>query len=117
MSITITKQVTKEKLRKILPRPNTALCDAVSVSEPMTVVVFDDSVVKSGALRGALHRVGDLTGSSLVIAGRDFTQESRSLAEAHGAFLLAQTHHGWTNQGHEKIRTLIASKVKTPDLR
>ena len=116
MSITITKQVTKEKLPKILPRAYTDRCGAVNVPEPMTVIVFDDSVVKSGTLRKALHRASGTTGS-LVLVGRDFTEESRAIADEKSAFLLAQTCHGWTDQGHEEIRTLIGSKVKTPDLR
>ena len=117
VSITITKRVTKEKLPKILPRPYAERCGAVSVPEPMTVIVFDDSVVTSGTLRKALRRAGHVPVSSLVLAGPDFTEESRAIAAAQGAFVLSGTYQGWTDQSHEEIRTLIASKVKTPDLR
>ncbi|MCW1916511.1 hypothetical protein OJ996_23190 [Luteolibacter sp. GHJ8] len=116
MSATITKKVTKEKLAKILPRAYTDRWGSVNVPEPITVIVFDDSVVKSGTLRKALHRVGDSL-ESLVLVGGDFTDESRAIASEIRAFLLAQSCYGWTDESYQQIRKIIGSKVKTPDLR
>jgi len=116
VSVTITKRVTSEKLPKILPRAYVELADGFSAVEPMTVLAFDDDPVHSSALRKALHRIESSQGSIVCIA-RDFTIEARALAATHGAHILSQTFFGWSDKRHEDIKTLIRSKVKTPDLR
>ena len=114
MSVTITKRVTNVKLPKILPRPYAELSGGVTVAEPMTVLVFDDDPVHSGALRKALHKI-DGSQESILCVARDFTVEARELADAHQAQILSQTHFGWSDKSHEDIKTVIRSKVKTPD--
>ena len=116
MSVTITKRVTNEKLPKLLPRPLAELSSGVSLSEPITVLVFDDDPVRSGALRKALHRV-EGSRELILCAARDFTIEARDLAASHGAQILSETFFGWSDKGHEDIKTVIRSKVKTPDWR
>ena len=116
MSVTITRRVTNEKLPKILPRPYTGLYEGLSISEPMTVLVFDDQPVNSGAIRKALHKIEGSRESILCVA-EDFTAEARELAAMQGAYVLSKTHFGWSDERHEHIKTLIRSKVKTPDLK
>ena len=41
--------------------------------------------------------------------------EARELAASHGAQILSETFFGWSDKGHEDIKTVIRSKVKTPD--
>ena len=116
MSVTITKRITKDKLAKCLPRSLAELSGGVSLSEPITILAFDDDPVRSGALQKALHRIEGSRESILCVA-RDFTVEARELAASHGAEILSQTFFGWSDKGHEDIKTLIRSKVKTPDWR
>jgi hypothetical protein len=116
VSVTITKRVATEKLPKILPRRFAGLADGFSGVEPMTVLVFDDDPVHSSALRKALHRIAG-SQESIVCFARDFTIEARELAAKHSAQIVSETFFGWSDKRHEDIKTLIGSKVKTPDLR
>lgn len=117
MSITITRGVTKDRLRKVVPHTFKDLRGGLSSSEPMTVIVFGHDVVTSGILRKALHRLGEDYAEPLVFVGVDFTRESRQAVEERGAWIIARGDESWTDQSYEDVRTLIRSKVKSPDWR
>ena len=82
----------------------------------MTVLVFDNRPVHSGALRKALHRIEGSHESILCVAP-DFTTEARDLAATHKAHILSQSNFGWSDKSHEEIKIFIGSKVKKPDWR
>jgi hypothetical protein len=117
MSVTITRRVTKDRLRKVVPHTFRDLRGGLSAPEPMTVIVFNDDVVISGILHRALHRLGDDPAEPLVFVGADFTRESRQAVEERGAWIIARGDESWTDQSYEDVRTLIRSKVKSPDWR
>jgi hypothetical protein len=117
MSITITREVTKDRLRKVVPRTFKDLRGGLGAPEPMTVIVFNNDVVTSGLLRKALHRLGEDSAEPLVFVGAEFTRESRQAVEERGGRIITQADQTWTDQSHEDVRTLIGSKVKSPDWR
>ena len=82
----------------------------------MTVLVFAEGPVHFNALRKALQRV-EGSPESLVCVARDFTLEARELATACGAQILSQRFSGCSDESHEKTKTLIRSRVKTPNWR
>jgi hypothetical protein len=113
MSVTITKRVTKEKLSRILPRSYAKRSEGIAGSGLMTVLVFDDDPVNSGALRKALRRIEE-SQNAIVCAAKDFTIEALELASANNAHILSQTHFGWSDKSHEDIKIRLGSKVKKP---
>jgi hypothetical protein len=114
LSATITKKATLEKLPRLLPRAFVGLADGINLPEPITLLVFDDDPVHSRALDRELNRLK--TGhASVVCAARDFTIEARRLAASSQVHILSLSNFGWSDERHENIKTLIRSKVKTPD--
>ncbi len=105
MSFTLTSQVTEATLPKVLPRGFAVFASSLHFPEPITVTVFDASVVISGAARRALRKVAATHGRSLLFVARDFTQEARDLIESHGAHILSQANFGWSDEDYIAIRT------------
>jgi hypothetical protein len=56
--------------------------------------------------------LGSADGERLVFAGRDFTQEARTLAITRAAHVLEETHFGWTEARYDEIRGIIASNKR-----
>jgi hypothetical protein len=90
---TIHHKVTREKLHQVLPEKFDAQISQ-TWPEPITAVVFRDTVVTGRIARKALERVAGDFGASLVFIARDFTREATALAEGAGALVLP-AHSSW----------------------
>jgi len=116
MTYSVTKHVTNEKLPKILPRSFASLYNGMQISEPITVVAFNNKVVKSNMIRKAITKVGDESVEAILFVGHNFTQEARLLIASHSGEILAQTDFDWTDESYGHIRTYIGAAVKRPSL-
>jgi hypothetical protein len=117
MNLTITKRVQLKALPKTVPRAFSHYCPGLRLTEPITLVVFDDAVVNSGLARKAIKKLASEGSACTVFVGVDFTQEAREVIRLHGGELLARVNFGWTDESHETIRILIGARVKKPDWR
>ena len=79
---TIYKQLSREKLVRVLPEIFNVQVPG-SIPQPTTAVVFRDQVVTSRIARKAIGRVGTDFGASVIFAALDFTREASELAAAH----------------------------------
>jgi translation elongation factor EF-G len=112
MSTTFHRRILKTELAKLVPGNLRHLATGITAPEPYAVAVFAVRPVRVGQLKRALKKLGTLDGEHPVVAAVDFTQEARALASAHGAYVLEQSHFGWTEKSYEDIRTRIATNKK-----
>ena len=117
MKFAIMHDLAPADVERHLPRPLVAaLRRARAPDVPHTVLLFrlNQDPVRSAVVARALARVADPCGPLLAI-GTGFTADSAALLEARGALVVAASDFFWTDASHERIRTLIASRVKAPD--
>ena len=114
MSATLHRGVPRDRLATLVPSGLRLLAASIPVPEPYALAVFTRRPVRVGHVKSAIDKLGPLSGERLVVAGIDFTQEARSLASARGAYVLEQSHQGWTESRYDEIRTGIATNKKRP---
>ena len=109
---TIYKQLSREKLVRVLPEIFTVQVPG-SIPQPITAVVFRDRVVTSRIARKAIGRVGTDFGASVIFAALDFTREASELAAAHKISVITSNGswggYFWSDDRLVEIRTSIAT--------
>ena len=102
VSVIITKQVTKDKLREVLPPRYKDLIAAVAIPEPVTVMVFSGFAVPSGELRDALLHVAPAEARLLCVG--TFTTDARQLADKANIRLLhVPTSYDFSDRDHQDM--------------
>lgn len=90
-----------------------------NLPDEFDLIVFTDSVVKSTTVDKAFKRRNkdcDRSHVPALLMARNFTQDCRIFEGDCCQFASLRDFH-WTDSRYEYIRTISASKVKTPDIR
>ncbi len=117
MSFKITSRVPQGALGKMVPRDFRHYCPGISLPEPITLVVFDDRTVNSGAARKAMKRLKGKGGAATLFVATGFTQEARQEIQSYGGEILARSSLTWTDAEFERFRVYESARVKKPDWR
>ncbi len=99
----------------MVPRDFRHYCPGISLPQPITLVVFDDRTVNSGAARKALKRLKGKSGAATLFVATDFTQEARQEIQSYGGEILARNSPSWTDAELERFRVAEGANVKKPD--
>jgi hypothetical protein len=117
LKFTIHRQVGGEDLRHMLRRELWSRTpDVVRRTPELTAIVFHSSV---SVVRGALARkalagvAGDDT-LPLLVAAEEFSADALEVLRARCTYLISNGDFYWTDQSHERIRTVIGAGPKRP---
>ena len=118
MNINLHKNISREKAVKLLGNQYSPLLPK-ELNEPLTIMIFRDSVVKSKKVEKGLKRIEANDESTLIMAARNFTEEAILLGKERRAVILstASSIVHWTDSSHERIKVLIGANTKKPDIR
>ena len=121
MSFTIHKNLTHETLASRLPRAMVECVPPASdLPQQFDLIVFTARVVKSAEIDKSLKRrdkESDRSDIPVLFVAENFTEDCRMLAEGRPCIFASVRYFDWTDRRYEFIRTISASKVKTPDVR
>jgi hypothetical protein len=110
MQVTVTKGISRESVRRHLPKQVRTLLSDVELKQPRyTIVQFPLSrhVVRSPAVAEALTGVG--IKEPIIAVARCFTAEALDLLRLRGAHVLATNWFHWTDSSYVDIHTVIGT--------
>ena len=94
-----------------------ALPPASSLPDISTLIVFNESVIRSTTFIKALKKGGGAIESStqnIIGVGRNFTDDCRDIATDYGCLLLSDSDFYWTDTSYESIKTFSKTRVDEP---